>query len=279
MFWFFQKGTAVFSKKCHVRRILILSRLCDKFGCEVLLCLSFRPKKMTITIKQPTRTSKCLQLLQFATPPNWTGYMEIHLESYCSSWFPTYFNMIPSCLIERASRLGLEHQIEQQTVLKVTLDVRRRTSSPNWTNGFLVFKQKYPWVCFLQNSQSFLLDVFSRHIPWFFLPHWGNQETGIRLRLAIVSLSSWCTFWDMVGFNAPAIDKKTWTKTPHCFSGWPLVGTEGMNPHHNQVWFDSLTPYEGPPSSLGKHVVFFNCYCNIELSASISRGGCILPNR
>ncbi len=26
-------------------------------------------------------------------------------------------------------------------------------------------------------------------------------------------------------------------------SGWQLVGNEGMNPHHNHVWFHSLIPY------------------------------------
>ena len=27
------------------------------------------------------------------------------------------------------------------------------------------------------------------------------------------------------------------------FSGWPLVRNEGMNPHHNHVWFHSPIPY------------------------------------
>ena len=26
-------------------------------------------------------------------------------------------------------------------------------------------------------------------------------------------------------------------------TGWPLVGNEGMNPHHSYVWFHSLIPY------------------------------------
>ncbi len=50
-------------------------------------------------------------------------------------------------------------------------------------------------------------------------------------------------------------------------TGWPLVGNEGMNPHHNHVWFHSLIPYEsGQPDNFS---LLKDCFC-LKLTSNCS---------